>query len=74
MQSKTDRSSKLWCAGLGCSLLLLATVLANAQTTSTIKCVQVASATLLVTHIARGRFLSSGTDCRELEHHRRGME
>ena len=45
MQSKTDRSSKLWGAGLCSSLLLLATVMANAQTTSTIKCVQVAAAT-----------------------------
>jgi hypothetical protein len=45
MQSKTDRSSKLWCAGLCSPLLLLATVLANAQTTTTIKCVQVAAAT-----------------------------
>jgi hypothetical protein len=45
MQSKTDRSSKRWGAGLCSSLLLLATVMAHAQTTSTIKCVQVASAT-----------------------------
>ncbi len=45
MQSKTDRSSKRWGAGLCSSLLLLVTVMANAQTTSTIKCVQVAAAT-----------------------------
>jgi hypothetical protein len=45
MQSNTDRSSKLWGAGLCSSLLLLATVVANAQTTTTIKCVQVAAAT-----------------------------
>jgi hypothetical protein len=45
MQSKTDRSSKLWGAGLCSSLLLLATVMANAQTRHTIECVQVASAT-----------------------------
>jgi hypothetical protein len=44
MQSKTDRSSKLWYAGLCSPLLVLATVLANAATT-TIKCVQLATAT-----------------------------
>ncbi len=45
MQSKTDRSSKLWSAGLCSSLLLLATVMANAQSRHTIECVQVAAAT-----------------------------
>jgi hypothetical protein len=45
MQSKTDRSSKLWGAGLCSSLLLLATVMANAQTRPPIQCVQVAAAT-----------------------------
>jgi hypothetical protein len=45
MQSKTERSSKRWSAGLCSSLLLLATLVANAQATTTIKCVQVAAAT-----------------------------
>jgi hypothetical protein len=45
MQSKTDRSAKLWSAGLCSSLLLLATVTANAQSRHMIRCIQVASAT-----------------------------